>query len=164
MDLRYCLREPHMFSIGFKSGDSGGVFHHVMLFTFEKVLNIFASMLWIVVLLKPMPFWKVLSQEWHERRFKNFCVFWAFIIPVNITTLVVPFMEIPPYVHFCRVFGCYFKKRGSFFLLKHNLPWWSNCMVHSSVKTTLLNFSLLAICCWHHSFRLSLFTSLISWQ
>ena len=40
VDLRYCLREPHMFSIGFKSGDSGGVFHHVMLFL-SKIFSIY---------------------------------------------------------------------------------------------------------------------------
>lgn len=34
--LRYCFIDPHTFSIGFKSGDSGGVGHQLTLFVWKK--------------------------------------------------------------------------------------------------------------------------------
>ena len=45
VDLKNCFNEPHTFSIGFKSGDSGGVFHHIILFLSKKLVYIYCSVL-----------------------------------------------------------------------------------------------------------------------
>ena len=45
VDLKNCFNEPHTFSIGFRSGDSAGVFHHIILFHSKKLVYIYYSVL-----------------------------------------------------------------------------------------------------------------------
>lgn len=119
-----------MFSIGFKSGDSGDVFHQVTLFLSK---NFSICLLRCFVSLSCCKWWP--SEKYSLRKgikeaSRSFAYLGAFIIPVNITILVAPLVEMPPQI--CTFAGCFdhcFSARGSSFFLKHNLLWWSNWMV-----------------------------------
>ena len=93
----------HRFSIGFKSGDSGGVFHQLM-FSFSK--NAFAILDVCLGSLSCMNRW----ESGYLRRIngsKPLCRIdtyrSAFIIPLNITIGVGPLLLIP--AHACSLIG-----------------------------------------------------------
>ena len=51
---RYFCREPHTFSVGFKSGLSGGVHHQLMLLVAKTFLGIVSRMFQVIILLESM--------------------------------------------------------------------------------------------------------------
>lgn len=119
---KYCLSEPHIFSMGLRSGDSGGVVHQFTPCSLKK------SSIW------PLECFRSLSccSRWPsgKRSLRNgskpasytVAKRSAFIIPVKITTLVSPLFDMPPQM--CTFIGCLarcLRSRGIRRLRKHSL-------------------------------------------
>ena len=156
---RYCLREPQIFSIGFKSGDSGGVGHQFTLFSSKKIsirsLECFGSL----SCCRQCPAANLSLIKGSKPTSNTVSKRSALITPANIIILVAPLLDIPPQI--CIFTGCFalcLSCRGCRRFLKHKRLWFTNCTVHSSVNTTSVNFSFTRICSLHHSNLFFLFS------
>lgn len=103
--LKYCFIEPHTFSMGFKSGDSGEDGHHSTLFLSKKSSIALLACLgsWSWNNLCPSGNFSWMNGRRPAPRI-NFN-FSAFIMPLNIITFVAPREEIPPQI--CSLMGCF---------------------------------------------------------
>lgn len=131
--------------------------------SFKIVLCVMAGMLWIVVLLKTMKYWKFFSKG--NKPLSNIAVYLvAFIMPLNKTTCEAPHCDIAAQT--CTLTGCFplpFNLRGWFSFQNTILLCFSKATVDSSLNITSSN-SPSKRHCIHHSSLLSLFDSWISWQ
>lgn len=156
---RYCLRDPHIFSIGFKSGDSGGKGHQLILFSWKNVSIRSLACLGSLSCCRRCPVGNLSLMKGSKPTSNTVSRCWALIIPVKIMMLVAPLADIPPQM--CTLTGCFarcFNRHGCLCFLKHKRLWFSNWTVHSSVKITSSNFSITLACSLHHSNLLCLFS------
>ena len=141
---KYCLSEPHIFSMGRWLRGCVPPIHTMFL---EKILYMATWMFRIIILLQSV-----------ERSLRNgskpasytIAKRSAFIIPVKITTLVAPLFDMPSQMcTFTRCLACCLRSRSIRHLQKHSLLCCSSWTVDWSMKSTSSKFSLALNCSLH---------------
>ena len=144
------LKWTHIFSMGLKSGDSGGVAHQFTPCSLKKSciwpLDCFGSL----SCCSRWPSGKRFLRNGSKPASYTVAKHSAFIVPVKITTLVAPLFDMPPQMcTFTRCLARCLRSRGIRRLRKHSLLCCSSWTVDSSVKSTSSNFSLALNCSLH---------------
>ncbi len=103
--LIYSLSSCHKFSIGFMSGDSGGVHHQLMALSSKKACACFDVCLGSLSCLNLWPSGSVCSRKGTNVWSRIMVYSGAFIFPSKIQTSVGPLLLIP--AHTCTLVGCF---------------------------------------------------------
>ena len=107
---RNCFKDPQRYSIGLRSGLLGGVAQQFYVLSFKVLLNIRASVLWVIAHLEMMPIWKTFCNKCNKRGIQDITETNCIHYPNkhNHRSCTTGWY-CPPTVKFCRMLGARFK-------------------------------------------------------